>query len=74
LLHDAEFEVVDDLAIAHLKCAADATKPSALRKNVGAAQVELSQADVARIEAIMDDAHGRVDVFRPFGWAMRVWD
>jgi aryl-alcohol dehydrogenase-like predicted oxidoreductase len=48
--------------------------PAEIQENVGAAQVELSDADVARIEAIMDDAHGRVNVFRPFGWAMRVWD
>ena len=48
--------------------------PAEIQENVGAAQVELSESDVARIEAIMDDAHGRVNVFRPFGWAMRVWD
>jgi aryl-alcohol dehydrogenase-like predicted oxidoreductase len=48
--------------------------PAEIQENVGAAQVELSDADVARIEAIMDDAHGRVSVFRPFGWAMKVWD
>jgi aryl-alcohol dehydrogenase-like predicted oxidoreductase len=48
--------------------------PAEIQENVGAAQVELSDADVARIEAIMDDARGRVNVFRPFGWAMRVWD
>jgi aryl-alcohol dehydrogenase-like predicted oxidoreductase len=48
--------------------------PAEIQENVGAAQVELSAADVARIEAIMDDAHGRVNVFRPSGWAMKVWD
>jgi aryl-alcohol dehydrogenase-like predicted oxidoreductase len=48
--------------------------PAEIQENVGAASVKLSDADVARIEAIMDDAHGRVNVFRPFGWAMKVWD
>jgi aryl-alcohol dehydrogenase-like predicted oxidoreductase len=48
--------------------------PAEIQENVGAASVELSDADVARIEAIMDDARGRVHVFRPFGWAMRVWE
>ena len=43
-------------------------------ENVGAAQVRLSDDDAARIEAIMDQAAGRVDVFRPFRWAMEVWD
>jgi aryl-alcohol dehydrogenase-like predicted oxidoreductase len=48
--------------------------PAEIQENVGAANVELSDADAARIEAIMDDARGRINVFRPFGWAMRVWD
>jgi aryl-alcohol dehydrogenase-like predicted oxidoreductase len=47
--------------------------PAEIQENVGAANVTLSDADVQRIEAIMDDAHGRVDVFRPFSWAMQVW-
>jgi aryl-alcohol dehydrogenase-like predicted oxidoreductase len=47
--------------------------PAEIQENVGAANVSLSEADAARIEAIMDDAHGRVNVFRPFGWAMQVW-
>jgi len=47
--------------------------PAEIEENVGAARVELSDADAARIEAIMDEARGRVNVFRPFGWAMQVW-
>jgi hypothetical protein len=35
--------------------------------------VSLSDADMAEIERIMDQAAGRVDVFRPFSWAMEVW-
>jgi len=26
-----------------------------------------------RIEATMDEMHERVNVLRPFGWAMQVW-
>jgi aryl-alcohol dehydrogenase-like predicted oxidoreductase len=48
--------------------------PAEIEENVGAAQVRLSDDDAARIEAIMDQAAGRVDVFRPFRWAMEVWD
>jgi aryl-alcohol dehydrogenase-like predicted oxidoreductase len=48
--------------------------PAEIEENIGAANVSLSDADVARIEAIMDQAAGRIDVFRPFGWAMKVWD
>ena len=48
--------------------------PAEIEENVGAAQVRLSDDDVARIQAIMDQAAGRVDVFRPFRWAMEVWD
>jgi myo-inositol catabolism protein IolS len=47
--------------------------PAEIEENVGAARVELSDADAARVEAIMDQAAGRVNVFRPFGWAMQVW-
>ena len=47
--------------------------PAEIEENVGAARVELSDADAARIEAIMDEARGRVNVFRPFSWAMQVW-
>jgi myo-inositol catabolism protein IolS len=47
--------------------------PAEIEENVGAAQVELSAAEVAQIEAIMDQAHGKVNVFRPFKWAMEVW-
>jgi aryl-alcohol dehydrogenase-like predicted oxidoreductase len=48
--------------------------PAEIEENVGAANVTLSDADVTEIEAIMDQARGRVDVFRPFRWAMEVWD
>jgi aryl-alcohol dehydrogenase-like predicted oxidoreductase len=47
--------------------------PAEIEENVQAANVALSDADVAQIEAIMDQAAGRVDVFRPFSWAMQVW-
>ncbi len=48
--------------------------PAEIDENVGAAQVSLSDDDVAQIEDIMADVAGRVDVFRPFRWAMEVWD
>ncbi|HEX8969085.1 MAG TPA: aldo/keto reductase [Chloroflexota bacterium] len=47
--------------------------PAEIEDNVGAANVRLTDADVAHIEGIMDEAHGRVEVFRPFRWAMEVW-
>jgi len=47
--------------------------PAEIDENVGAAQVSLSDADAAHIEEIMSDVAGRVDVFRPFSWAMEVW-
>ena len=47
--------------------------PAEIEENVGAANVQLSEADVAQIESIMDQAAGRVDVFRPFSGAMEVW-
>jgi aryl-alcohol dehydrogenase-like predicted oxidoreductase len=47
--------------------------PAEIDENIGAAQVRLSDADAAQIEAIMADVAGRVDVFRPFSWAMEVW-
>ena len=47
--------------------------PAEIEENVEAARVDLSDADAARVEAIMDQAHGRVNVFRPYGWAMQVW-
>jgi aryl-alcohol dehydrogenase-like predicted oxidoreductase len=47
--------------------------PAEIEENVGAANVELSDDDVARIRAIMGEARGRVEVFRPFRWAMEVW-
>jgi aryl-alcohol dehydrogenase-like predicted oxidoreductase len=48
--------------------------PAEIEENVGAARVQLSGHDVTRIEEIMSSAAGRVDVFRPFRWAMEVWD
>jgi aryl-alcohol dehydrogenase-like predicted oxidoreductase len=48
--------------------------PAEIEENVVAAQVSLSDDDVAHIESIMDQAAGQVDVFRPFRWAMEVWD
>jgi aryl-alcohol dehydrogenase-like predicted oxidoreductase len=48
--------------------------PAEIEENVGAANVSLSDAEAAQITAIMDDAHGRVEAFRPFGWAMEVWN
>ena len=47
--------------------------PAEIEENVGAADVSLSDDEAAHIERIMDQAAGRVDVFRPFGWAMEVW-
>ena len=47
--------------------------PAEIEENVGAANVTLSDEDGRRIEELMDEARGRVDVFRPFGWAMEVW-
>lgn len=47
--------------------------PAEIQENVGAANVSLSDSDVARIEGIMDEARGRVNVFRPYAWAMQVW-
>jgi len=48
--------------------------PAEIEENVGAARVQLSEHDVARIQDVMSSAAGRVDVFRPFRWAMEVWD
>jgi aryl-alcohol dehydrogenase-like predicted oxidoreductase len=47
--------------------------PAEIEENVVAADVQLSDDDIARIEDIMLAAAGRVEVFRPFGWAMEVW-
>jgi aryl-alcohol dehydrogenase-like predicted oxidoreductase len=47
--------------------------PSEIEENVGAADIQLSSDEVARIEAIMSEAAGQVHVFRPYGWAMEVW-
>ena len=47
--------------------------PAEIEENVGAASVQLSDADVAQIEHVMDQVAGRVEVFRPFSWAMEVW-
>jgi aryl-alcohol dehydrogenase-like predicted oxidoreductase len=48
--------------------------PAEIEENVGAAQVSLSDDEAQRIETLMDQAAGRVDVFRPFRWAMEVWN
>jgi aryl-alcohol dehydrogenase-like predicted oxidoreductase len=48
--------------------------PAEIEENVGAAQVRLSDDEARRIETLMDQAAGRVDVFRPFRGAMEVWD
>src|SRR5919199_1716440 len=48
--------------------------PAEIEENVVAAEVTLSDAEAQQIEAIMDQAAGRVGVFRPFRWAMEVWD
>ena len=48
--------------------------PAEIDENIGAAQVSLSDDDAAQIDEIMADVAGRVDVFRPFRWAMEVWD
>jgi aryl-alcohol dehydrogenase-like predicted oxidoreductase len=47
--------------------------PAEIQENVGAATVVLSDADDRQIRAIMSEAKGRVEVFRPFGWAMETW-
>jgi aryl-alcohol dehydrogenase-like predicted oxidoreductase len=47
--------------------------PAEIEENVVAAQVSFSDDDVARIEDLMSDVAGRVDVFRPFSSAMEVW-
>jgi aryl-alcohol dehydrogenase-like predicted oxidoreductase len=47
--------------------------PAEIEENIGAADVPLTDADVARIERIMDEAQGQVSVFRPFSAAMEVW-
>jgi aryl-alcohol dehydrogenase-like predicted oxidoreductase len=47
--------------------------PAEIEENVGAAQVSLSDTDAAQIEDIMSNVAGRVDIFRPYRWAMEVW-
>jgi aryl-alcohol dehydrogenase-like predicted oxidoreductase len=47
--------------------------PAEIDENIGAAQIQLSAADRAHVEQLMADAAGQVQVFRPFGWAMEVW-
>jgi aryl-alcohol dehydrogenase-like predicted oxidoreductase len=47
--------------------------PAEIEENVGAATVELSDDDDRQIRSIMSEAKGRVEVFRPFSWAMQVW-
>jgi aryl-alcohol dehydrogenase-like predicted oxidoreductase len=48
--------------------------PAEIEENVGAATISLSDDEVAQIEEIMDEARGRVTAFRPYGWAMQVWN
>jgi aryl-alcohol dehydrogenase-like predicted oxidoreductase len=48
--------------------------PAEIEENIGAAQVHLSPDERARIEQLMSEAAGQVQVFRPFRWAMEVWD
>ena len=47
--------------------------PAEIEENVGAADITLSDAEVAQIEGIMSEAAGQVHVFRPYSWAMEVW-
>jgi aryl-alcohol dehydrogenase-like predicted oxidoreductase len=47
--------------------------PSEIEENVSATEVQLSVSDLERIDAIMADAAGQVNVFRPFGSATEVW-
>jgi aryl-alcohol dehydrogenase-like predicted oxidoreductase len=47
--------------------------PAEIEENVGAATVALSDEDDRQIRGIMGEARGRVEVFRPFSWAMQVW-
>jgi aryl-alcohol dehydrogenase-like predicted oxidoreductase len=47
--------------------------PAEIEENVVAATVSLSDQEAARIEELMSDVAGRVDVFRPFKPAMEVW-
>jgi aryl-alcohol dehydrogenase-like predicted oxidoreductase len=48
--------------------------PAEIEENIGAAEVQLDDATVTQIEALMGQARGQIDVFRPFRWAMEVWD
>jgi len=47
--------------------------PAEIEENIGAAQVQLSGEERTRIEQLMSEAAGQVQVFRPFSWAMEVW-
>ncbi|HET6318868.1 MAG TPA: aldo/keto reductase, partial [Chloroflexota bacterium] len=48
--------------------------PAEIEENIGAATIELSSDERARIEELMSGAAGQVQAFRPFSWAMEVWD
>jgi aryl-alcohol dehydrogenase-like predicted oxidoreductase len=45
-----------------------------IEENVAAGEVKLSDDDAADVEALMSNAAGQVDVFRPYRWAMEIWD
>jgi aryl-alcohol dehydrogenase-like predicted oxidoreductase len=47
--------------------------PAEIEENFEAANVSLSDPEALQIEAIMSEARGRVEAFRPYGWAMQVW-
>jgi aryl-alcohol dehydrogenase-like predicted oxidoreductase len=48
--------------------------PAEIEENVGATTISLSEAEVAEIESMMAQAAGQVSAFRPYSWAMEVWD
>src|SRR5205823_3598448 len=48
--------------------------PAEIEENIGAARIELSSDERAQIEGLMAQAAGQVQAFRPFSWAMEVWD
>jgi aryl-alcohol dehydrogenase-like predicted oxidoreductase len=48
--------------------------PAEIEENIGAAEIELSSHERAQIEELMSGAAGQVQAFRPYSWAMEVWD
>ena len=48
--------------------------PAEIEENIGAASIELSSSERAQVEELMSGAAGQVQAFRPFRWAMEVWD